>query len=134
MIIFKFYSFKNQPIENKAQLFENSDGAQPQPSDPVQLFGSLFKTDGQFDLTVFKNPNEECDIFRCQVLRHEDGVVLMALENNRLKHTIIDLKDVAHEHHPYCLVIIDNRPGRQLIGIERNSSFGPNAEDRKSVV
>lgn len=72
--------------------------------------------------------HEECDIYRCQVLRHADGVVLMALENNRLRHTTINLKDVEHEHHPFCLVIIDNRPGRQFIGIERNSSFGTNTD------
>ena len=108
MTIFKFYSFDNQPIENTAQLFEISEGAQPKPIDPVQRFGSLFTTGRQIELTVPKDIHgKEWDIFRCQVLRHEDGVVLMALENNRSKHTTINLKDVEHEHHPFCLVIID---------------------------
>lgn len=128
MTIFKFYSFKNLPVENTAQLLGFNEDDTAQPSDPDMLFGGLFATGGQFPLTVYKDVHEECDIYRCQVLRHEDGVVLMALENNRLKHTIINLKDVEHEHHPFCLVIIDNRPGRQFIGIERNSSFGTNTD------
>lgn len=129
MTIFKFYSFENQPIENTAQLFEISDGAQPKPIDPVQRFGILFTTGRQIELTVPKDIHgKEWDIFRCQVLRHEDGVVLMALENNRSKHTTINLKDVEHEHHPFCLVIIDNRPDRQFVGIERNSAFGTNTD------
>ena len=55
MTIFKFYSFENQPIENTAQLFEISDGAQPKPIDPVQRFGSLFTTGRQIELTVPKD-------------------------------------------------------------------------------
>lgn len=128
MTIFKFYSFKNLPVENTAQLLDPNEGDTAQPADPDMLFGGQFATGGQFPLTVFKDVHEECDIYRCQVFRNDGGVVLMALENNRLRHTIIDLKDVVHEHHPFCLVIIDNRPGRQLIGIERNSSFGTNTD------
>ena len=129
MTIFKFYSFDNQPIENTARLFEISDGAQPKPIDPVQRFGSLFTTGRQIELTVPKDIHgKEWDIFRCQVLRHEDGVVLMALENNRSKHTTINLKDVEHEHHPFGLVIIDKGPDRQFVGIERNSAFGTNTD------
>lgn len=128
MTIFKFYSFKNLPVENTAQLLDPNEGGTAQPADPDMLFSGQFATGGQFPLTVFKDVHEECDIYRCQVFRNDGGVVLMALENNRLRHTIIDLKDVVHEHHPFCLVIIDNRPGRQLIGIERNSSFGNNTD------
>lgn len=129
MTIFKFYSFENSPIENTSQLFDINDGAPSQSTDPIQRFGSLFTTGRQTELTVPKDiQGTDWDIFRCQVLRHEGGVVLMALENNRSKHTIINLKDVEHEHHPFCLVIIDNRPDRQFIGIERNSSFGTNTD------
>lgn len=129
MTIFKFYSFENSPIENTPQLFDINDGAPSQPADPIQRFGSLFTTGRQIELTVPKDIHgADWDIFRCQVLRHESGVVLMALENNRSKHTTINLKDVEHEHHPFCLVIIDNRPDRQYIGIERNSAFGANTD------
>jgi hypothetical protein len=30
---------------------------------------------------------------------------------------------VAHEHHPYCHVVIDNRPGHQVMAVVKNSAF-----------
>ena len=30
---------------------------------------------------------------------------------------------MAHEHHPYCHVVIDNRPGHQLMAVVKNSAF-----------
>lgn len=70
----------------------------------------------------------DCEIYHCRVLRHSADVAVLVLENNGSKHTIIDMKDVKHDHHPFCHVIIDNRPDSQLIGIERNAAFGSNTD------
>lgn len=128
MNIYKFYTFKNNPREDRAQLFDFDADDKLQQADPVQLFGNIFNS-RQIELTVPKDIHgKEWDTFRCQVLRHEEGVILMTLENNRSKHTIVNLKEVEHEHHPFCRVIIDNRHGQQMIGIERNSAFGTNTD------
>lgn len=130
MSIFKFYTFKNEKRKDnpQPQLLTSSDEATPaKPTDPRELFGGLFKTNGQLKLWVPKGKDEaDCEIYHCRVLRHSADVAVLVLENNGSKHTIIDMKDVKHDHHPFCHVIIDNRPDSQLIGIERNAAFGSN--------
>ena len=127
MTIFKFYTFKFIPCEDTAPLFAPATPAQH--ADMPAVLGSLLHQGSNIELSVPKDIHaSEWEKFRCQVLRHEDGVALLALEANRRKHTTIDMKDVVHDHHPFCLIIVDNRPGRQRIGIERNSAFGPNTD------
>ena len=52
-----------------------------------------------------------------------NDVILMTIENNKWKHTTNKKKDVAHEHHPYCHVVIDNRPSHQVMAVVKNSAF-----------
>ena len=55
MSIFKFYTFKNEKRKDKPQpqLLTSSDEATPaKPTDPRELFGGLFKTNGQLKLTA----------------------------------------------------------------------------------
>lgn len=130
MAIFKFYTYRYVPNEAQRQLHLAFDEDNKlMHADGVQQFVSLFNDKTHLDLTIAKDKKcTEWEIYKCHVLRHEAGVVLMALEDNRHKHAIIDLKDKKIEHHPYCYVIVDNRAGHMIIGIERNSAFGSNTD------
>lgn len=130
MAIFKFYTYRYVPNEAQRQLHLAFDEDNKlMHADGVQQFGSLFNDKTHLDLTIAKDKKyTEWEIYKCHVLRHEAGVVLMALEDNRHKHAIIDLKDKKIEHHPYCYVIVDNRAEHMIIGIERNSAFGSNTD------
>jgi len=144
MPIFNFYALENKASEERKDLFsapadavkteaETSDAVnadkKPAYATPEECLGSFFETRHSLQLPVLKSSGkgEEKTTFwdrhKCDVLRHEDGVILMTVEANKSKHTTIDKKDVEHQHHPYSTVLIDNRPGHQMIGIERNSAF-----------
>lgn len=131
MPIFNFYSFENRPSGESKDLFKGDPTlAQPKPyTTPEECFGSFFVSHHSFQLPVLRQSGKGAEKgtawakYKCDVMRHEDGIVLMTVENNKVKHTIVDKKDRENEHHPYCMVVIDNRPDRQIIGIERNSAF-----------
>lgn len=139
MTIFNFYALENKASEERKDLFgEVSDAVNadkmPVSATPEDCLGSFFETNHSLKLPVLITSGNgsgatTCwDKHKCDVLRHEGGVILMTVEANKSKHTIIDKKDVEHQHHPYSIVLIDNRPGHQMVGIERNSAFDRNPD------
>ena len=134
MPIFAFYDFKiGQRKDEEADMFkeqEKEDNIQLKQYDsPEACFGSFFKTGGKLSLNVLrekgkgKNKTVEWEPFENDVLMVADDVILMTIENNKWKHTTNKKKEVAHEHHPYCHVVIDNRPGHQVMAVVKNSAF-----------
>ena len=132
MPVFAFYDFKiSQRTDEEANLFDNQeDGVQLVHYDsPEECFGSFFSTGGKLSLNVLKekgkgkNKTIEWEPYENDVLMVADGVILMTIENNKVKHTTNKKKDVPHEHHPYCHVVIDNRPGHQVMAVVKNSAF-----------
>jgi hypothetical protein len=91
--------------------------------------GVFFRTGGKLSLNVLREKGKgkektiEWEPFENDVLMGADDVILMTIENNKVKHTTNKKKDVAHEHHPYCHVIIDNRPGHHVMAVVKNSAF-----------
>lgn len=134
MPIFAFYDFKiGQRKDEEADMFkeqEKEDNIQLKQYDsPEACFGSFFKTGGKLSLNVLREKGKgkektvEWEPFENDVLMVADGVILMTIENNKWKHTTNKKKDVAHEHHPYCHVVIDNRPGHHVMAVVKNSAF-----------
>ena len=134
MPIFAFYDFKLGQRENEeTELFKDQAEEDCKPAkhydSPEACFGSYFKTGGKLSLNVLrekgkgKDKTVEWEPFENDVLMVADGVVLMTIENNKVKHTTNQKKDVTHEHHPYCHVVIDNRPGHHVMAVEKNSAF-----------
>ncbi len=144
MPTFNFYALETKASEERKDLFyaqpdsmdtdaTNTD-KKPAYESSEECMGSFFVTRHSLELPVLKSSGSgkerktEWDKHKCEVLRHEKGVILMTVEANKSKHTTIDKKDVEHEHHPFSMVIIDNRRGHQMVGIERNSAFGGNPD------
>ena len=155
MPIFNFYALENKASEERKDLFfqtsdtvsthtEKSDAVnadqKPVYATPEECLGSFFETGHSLELPILKSSGSGdekttfWDMHKCEVVRHEDGVILMTVEANKSKHTIIDKKDVEHQHHPYSTVLIDNRPGYQMVGIERNSAFDGNPDKLADIL
>ena len=129
MPIFAFYEYKiSQRNDEETDLFKDhvaEDGVQLKHYDsPEECFGSFFRTNGKLPLNVLKEKGKgnektvEWEPYENDVLMVADDVILMTIENNKLKYTTNKKKDVPHEHHPYCHVVIDNRPGHQVMAVE----------------
>lgn len=136
MPIFNFYAFVIKPKEGTLDMYGSpvlaggDEGERaPRYATPEECFGSFYVTNHSLDLNVMKCKGKgtertvSWEKYRCDVLRHEGGVILLTIENNRVKHTTVDKKDRENEHHPYCHVVVDNRPGHGVLGIERNAAF-----------
>lgn len=134
MPIFAFYEYKiSQRNDEEADLFKDrvaEDMVQLKHYDsPEACFGSFFRTNGKLPLNVLKAKGKgkdkivEFEPYENDVLMVADDVILMTIENNKWKHTTNKKKDVAHEHHPFCHVVIDNRPGHQVMAVVKNSAF-----------
>lgn len=134
MPIFAFYDYKiGQRKDEEADMFkeqEKEDNTKIKQYDsPEACFASFFKKGGKLSLNVLREKGKgkenttEWEPFENDVLMVADGVILMTIENNKWKHTTNKKKDVAHEHHPFCHVVIDNRPGHQVMAVVKNSAF-----------
>ena len=134
MAIFAIYKYRiDKKNEEQKELFgdpeEESSKELKHYKTPEECFASFFKTGGKLALNVLKEKGRgkdktiEWESFENDVLRVTDDVILMTIENNKVKHTTNKKKDVAHEHHPYCHVVIDNRPGHQIMAVVKNSAF-----------
>lgn len=146
MSIFYFYAFDNKASEEAVDLFgktnetTDEDTRKPRVRHSSECLGSFFATNHSLELPVQKITGKGkekkwvWDKHKCEVLRNEGGVILMTVEANKSKHTTIDKKDVEHQHHPFSTVLIDNRPGRQMIGIERNSAFDGNPDKLAEIL
>lgn len=141
MPIFYFYALDNKASEAAGDIFDAGNdnaattGTQTTTATttPTECLGNLFMTHHSQQLPILKTRGrgekreQFWDTHLCDVLRHEDGIILMTVEANRNKHTIVNKKDVEHEHHPYSMVMIDNRPEHQTVAIERGAAFAPDA-------
>lgn len=133
MPIFAFYDFKISQSNDGTDLFKNLEEEDckqlKQYDSPEACFESFFRPNGKLSLSVLKSRGKgrdktfEWETYENDVLMVADDVILMTIENNKWKHTTNKKKDVAHEHHPYCHVVIDNRPSHQVMAVVKNSAF-----------
>lgn len=135
MAIFNLYAYDIKQADGEKEIFPEKGGSTAAKYETAeQCFGSFFTTKLSFDLPILKTKGKgegkvmEWGKYHCEVVRHEKEIILLTLENNKVKHTIVNKEDHENPHHPYCQIIIDNRMGKHLVCIERNSSFDNNTD------
>ena len=143
MPIFAIYKYKLTVLEGRKDIFEDAEvkaRAKRAPyKTPEECFGSFFVAKSNVKMTVVKssgngdNMTSELESYDNEILALWNNVILMTIENNKVKHTINHKQDITHEHHPFCHIVIDNRPGRQFIAIEKSSAFDSNPDKVKTI-
>ena len=105
MTIFNFYALENKASEERKDLFgEVSDAVnadkQPVSATPEDCLGSFFETNHSLELPVLITSGNgsgaaACwDKHKCDVLRHEGGVILMTVEANKSKHMLAPVEQL----------------------------------------
>ena len=115
--IYKYTFSKNQQgelftLDNHSSVFDNAQ----------HYFGSLF-TQGT-SLVAFKKKKDELVSCPNGILSHRSDIIVMRLCDNRNVSIRQDYKKNPEVTNPFCQIVIDNRPGRALMAIEKESSFG----------
>lgn len=121
-----FYRYKFKEVPAEPSLV-----AEEETGTPRDVLGSkLAKAELRIMHTKSKGDVEK---YHNRIYYH-DGVGLMQLQNNmQLPITDENFKTEKQDSHPFLNVVIDNREGRQIIGIEKNSSFKKRRGDNNST-
>ena len=143
MPIFAIYKYRLSRVNEGGDLFAAEMAAEkaqlPKYDAPEDCFGSFFSTSVVM-MPVVKTSGKGVDMtrvietYRGDVSAERNGVIMLTLENNKEKHTIVDKKDVEHEHHPFCHIIIDNRKDRHIIAIEKSPAFDSKPEKARAII
>ena len=116
--IYKYNFIKNQ----QGNLFAVADYSDSVFDNAQQYFGQLFHQGTS--LIAFKTRKGEHVECPNAILSHHDNIIVMRLCDNRTVNVWQDYKRSPEVTNPFCHIVIDNRPGRCLIAIEKDSSFG----------
>lgn len=141
-VIFQFFELHVERCETHRQtaMFaaEEPPSAKPRLTLP-EAMNEVFQTNGSYALPVVREKKGralslECEKYHVDVLRRENLVTLLQLENNKHKKTINNHKETTHEHHPFCHVLLDCRHATRLVGIERSPAFDRKPEKTAGIL
>ena len=116
-----YYFYRYKFLNNKKEPSLPLDYDEELKGTPRELLDNVFSKKRKLPIHLSKSNGEE-EIYDNNIYSH-DGVGLMQLQNNILVKVYKDYQREKVESHPYLNVVIDNRDGHQLIGIEKNSAF-----------
>lgn len=120
-----FYRYRFKPVPSPQTL---PLGPTPQtPPTPLNLL------DGRLSArslpVIHRCQNGRSNQYNNRIFYH-GGVGLMQLQNNiSFTRTDQNFHTAKDTDYPYTNIIIDNRPGRQMIAIERSDAFRPRRSD-----
>lgn len=140
MALFAFYNFQLTKIGKPTEINFPDLAPKPITTDQHSLFRTLFPEDGMADLHILV-PNKDGSYdedkritYKNDVYANYGDIIVMNIENNKEKTTIVDKQKVKHKHHPYCYVIIDYRPEQCLLAVEKSIAFDSQPDKLKDIL
>ena len=142
------YSIYSNQLEEKH--FKN--GVLPLPNSSAvsqfsieKRFEMLFGEKRGSDFTLKKFKKNGADSYPCLVLSHDANIILLRLVNEMDKDLWEEEEESANvpvpkiekkkrKTKPFCYIIIDNRPGKQLIAVQSDSAAWRNTIDVKELL
>lgn len=120
MATFAIYTFKFRDIENKGLFAGQTEKYQPLPTleDKQNFLQHIFQEDLRS-----KEPFLHAVGCDCKTLWESSGFIVLMVSNikNVTRHQ--KFRKIKEQDEPWCHVLIDNRPGREFIAIEKNGAF-----------
>ena len=141
MAVFAFYDFEIKELSRESEIQFPEYAPQELSSEQSDLFHGILK-DKEVDYFHIpssgktKKPDEGplFEQFHYEVLAHYNDIILLQIENNKVKTTIVDKQKKDNPHNPFCDVIIDYRPGQHLLAVERSPAFDNNPDKLKLII
>ena len=120
MATFAIYTFKFRDIDNKGLFAGQTEKYQPLPTleDKQNFLQHIFQEDLRS-----KEPFLHAVGCDCKTLWESSGFIVLMVSNikNVTRHQ--KFRKIKEQDEPWCHVLIDNRPGREFIAIEKNGAF-----------
>lgn len=121
MATFAIYTFKFRDIDNKGLFVGQTEKYEPLPTleDKQRFMQQIFIKD-HTGKEPFLRGADGCD---CKTLWESSGFIVLMVSNikNVTRHQ--KFRKIKDHDEPWCHVLIDNRPGREFIAIEKNGAF-----------
>lgn len=123
------YKLKNKPFRNGVLPVPDSQGVSSLSIE--QRFEILFGEKRGSDFTLKKFKKNDADSYSCLVLSHDANIILLRLVNEMDKDfweeesadvPVPKIEKKKRKTKPFCYIIIDNRPGMQLIAVQSDSA------------
>ncbi|MGN0053613.1 MAG: hypothetical protein ACI378_06060 [Bacteroides sp.] len=119
---FNIFRYELVKVPGMKDLFEQQDEEKHYDT-PNDVLESFFVPRNS-ELKIYNEKKGEWQMYAMEVLRLQDHVALVTLENNRTKTVIINKKDEKVQHHPWCRFVVDFREEQQMLVVECSSAFG----------
>lgn len=129
MAVFAFYTFQLKRLPHQTELDFPDLPPVPRNDEQDELFRNLFISDKSMELfngirrKDGSYDNRTLVKYNCDILINKGGIIVMTVEANKKKTTIVEKQKISHQHNPFCHVIIDYREGYNLIAIQKHSAF-----------
>lgn len=141
MAVFAIYDFEIKKISRESEIQFPEYAPQEISSEQSELFHDILK-DREVDFfripssgkTKKLDEDPSFEKFRYEVLAHYSDIILLQVENNKTKTTIVDKQKKDNPHNPFCNVIVDYRPEQHLLAIERSPAFDNNPDKLKFII
>ena len=122
MAVFAIYQILLGKATNP-NLFRNMDGQKIRVEGNEQFFfGELFHRGAGLNVNGTRKDGTPI-IYENKVVSIHDDVILMRFCNEKYVTLVKDYESKKEKSNPWCYVIIDNRPGRCMMAIQKSSSF-----------
>ena len=135
------YQLKEKPFRNGVLAMPDSQDVSNLSIE--QRFEILFGEKRGSDFTLKKFKKNDADSYPCLVLSHDANIILLRLVNEMDKDfweeesadvPVPKIEKKKRKTKPFCYIIIDNRPGMQLIAIQSDSAAWRNTVDVKTLL
>lgn len=115
--IYKYLLYHNE----SSNLFNSGDDRHRPNIDLRAYFGGFFNVGSS--ITISQTKQGTPVIYKNEVVKKYNDIILMRVCNEKKVSVVTNYQERKEISNPWCYVIIDNRPGRGYIIIEKSSSF-----------
>jgi len=115
--IYKYLLYHNE----ESNLFSSSEGYSRPNIDLRAYFGGFFTVKSSLSISQTKQGTPT--IYKNEIVQIYNDIILMRICNEKRVSVVTNYQERKEISNPWCYVIIDNRPNRGYIIIEKSSSF-----------
>lgn len=141
---YAIYTYKLTERPRRNEIVSTEEEAVIENMEPEKRFELLFGKERGAELSIQKlRKNYTADKYSCQVLNHDENIILLRLVNDKNVNIweeqpttapVSKIEKTKRKSKPFCYIIVDNRVGMRQIAIQSDSAAWRNTNDVKDLL
>lgn len=134
MAVFAFYKIRVRSLSDSTKLqFPDYEDEGERDVAIDNIFEQEFKEGASFEYAASRNKKTSDKApYYAEVCANRDGIIVLTIEDNKEKTTIVGKEKYSHEHHPFGNIIIDYK--HNFLAIEKTSAFDHKPEKIQNII